>query len=382
MVTASEHLVATLPTEDVRQDAPHLPQLPRLGVVVVTYNSAEVILPCLETLLGARAVNLRIVVVDNASSDDTPALIRAWAAGDVNVALSDLPFAASPSPKPVTLYPDLAACAAQAGHAITLLQTGANLGFAGGVNRGLAVLAGLDGVDRFWILNPDSVVPPATPAAFALQASPVQGFSLMGGRVLYLDDPGMIQIDGGTVDRRTGITRNIGLYKAHADTPPADPAAMDFITGASMVASRAFYERAGPMCEDYFLYYEEVDWALRRGDLPLAYCAQAIVYHHGGSAIGSATHNRPASPVALYFKHRSRMMFLRRFRPGSRITAQAWTVAKAAQFAVRGSGLEARALLAGAFGRPAPGVVCAHLTADTLKQVFGHGTPAAETHDA
>jgi GT2 family glycosyltransferase len=359
------------------------PDIPQgLGVVIVTYDSANVILPCLETLLAATDVVLRIVVVDNASSDGTPDLIRKWAAGDVAVTLSDLPFAVVAAPKPVTLHPDLAKCAHQSSHAVTLLQTGANLGFAGGVNHGLAVLAGLGGVDRFWVLNPDSVVPPATPAAFATQVAPAQGFSLMGGRVLYLDAPGMIQIDGGTINKCTGITGNMGLYAAHADTPPADPAAMDFITGASMVASRAFYEMVGPMQEDYFLYYEEVDWALRRGDLPLAYCADAIVYHHGGNAIGSATHNRPASPFSLYFKHRSRIMFLRRFWPGSVLTAHAWTLAKAAQFAAKGFGPEARALLAGSFGRPAPDAVRARLSPATLRQVFGHATPTKETEDA
>lgn len=353
-------------------------QRPVLGVVLVTYDSADVILECLETLLGASDVALRIVVVDNASCDGTPDLIRNWAAGDMAVTLSDLPFPAEAAEKPLTLHLDLADCTGESAHAISLVGAGANLGFAGGVNRGLAILARLREVDRFWVLNPDSVVPPGTPAAFAYQSAPEGGFSLMGGRVLYLDNPSMIQIDGGTVDRRTGITGNKGLFGIHIDTPASDPATMDFVTGASMVASRAFYERVGPMREDYFLYYEEVDWALRRGDLPLAYCADGLVYHHGGSAIGSATHNRPASPFALYFKHRARMMFMRRFFPRSLLTAQAWTLAKAAQFAAKGFVPEARALLAGAFGRRVPDEVRARLSADTLRQVLGQAADTAE----
>ena len=93
-----------------------------------------------------------------------------------------------------------------------------------------------------------------TALAFATCRGP---FALMGGRVIYLDTPDVIQIDGGTLDRRTGVTGNLALGRSHAATPPPDPARLDFISGASMVASRAFYERAGPMAEGYFLYYEE-----------------------------------------------------------------------------------------------------------------------------
>jgi hypothetical protein len=92
----------------------------------------------------------------------------------------------------------------------------------------------------------------------------------MGGRVLYLDTPDCIQIDGGTLNRWTGVTGNLILYALNKGTPPPKAEQMDFITGASMVASRQFYEAAGPMAEDYLLYYEEVDWALQRGVLPLA----------------------------------------------------------------------------------------------------------------
>ena len=342
-----------------------------LGVVIVTYNAADVILACLETLLASSDVTLRIVVVDNASTDGTPDLIADWAAGSLAPHLADLPFAAGARAKPVTVHADLAACTDWRQHAVSLISAPINLGFASGVNRGLAVLAELPQIERFWVLNPDCVVPPSTAAAFARYTPPEGSFALMGGRVLYLDNPTMIQIDGGTIARWSGITGNLGLFGTHSETPAADPAQMDFIAGASMVASRAFYEAAGPMREDYFLYYEEVDWALRRGRLPLAYCPGALIYHHGGSAIGSAIHNRPATPFALYFKHRARMIFLRRFYPASRLTAHVWSLAKAGQFLLRGWHREARALLAGAFGRPPPPHLRRGLSAATLHHILG-----------
>ena len=126
-----------------------------------------------------------------------------------------------------------------------------NSGFAGGVNVGLAHLATRDRIDRFWVLNPDSSVPPGTPAAFARHPAPAGGFALISGRVVYYDTPDMIQIDGGTLNRKTGVTGNIGLGASFAATPPPKASELDFVTGASLVASRRFYEATGPMEESF-----------------------------------------------------------------------------------------------------------------------------------
>lgn len=340
--------------------------LPRLGVVVVTFNASDVILDCLESLLAATGVALDIVVVDNASLDGTVDLLKGWAAGTAPyTAPEDMPFALSPSAKPITLHAPGTGTAVAAGHHVTLIETGVNSGFAGGVNRGLKELASRDWLDRFWVLNPDSAVPPDTPRAFARHDP--GPFALMGGRVLYYDTPDMIQIDGGILNTRTGVTGNFGLGQSTGRTPATDPAEMDFITGASLIASRAFYESAGPMPEQYFLYYEEVDWARQRGDLPLAYCPETIVYHRAGTAIGSATLARPASPFSQYFKHRARLRFIRSFFPASVPIALAYSCAKAAQIALKGYRAEAWALLCGSLNLAPPRKVRALLPDDAAR---------------
>ena len=344
---------------------------PSLAVVIVTYNSADVIRDCLESLLASSGVRLFIQIVDNQSPDGTAALLRDWAAGRGRwVCSSDLPFPLPVSSKPIALARSVSEAEAPGGHVVALLESGTNAGFAGGVNLGLAEVARRPGIDRFWILNPDTVVSPGAARAFATEPEPEGGFALMGGRVLYLDRPDMIQIDGGTINQRTGITGNLNQFCDPASTTPPVEGDVRFVMGGNMVASRAFYERVGPMREDYFLYYEEVDWALRRGEMPLVYCAAGTIYHRAGSASGSGSHSRAASPFALYFKHRARMMFMRRFFPQRRYFPWFWTAGKAAQYLLRGYRSGAVALLAGALGRPPPAEVRAKLSDQVLARLW------------
>lgn len=351
----------------------------KLGVVIVTFNAGDVIAGCLESLMAAGGDRLRIVVVDNDSSDDSVAAVQDWAAGTVAYAAPpEIPFALSPVAKPLALSQGGPDMAPDRDAALTLINSGANRGFAGGVNVGLAYLARFAEIEHFWVLNPDSMVPAPSVAALLarLETLTPGSYGLMGGRVVYLENPDRIQIDGGLLNPRTGVTGNYNLGKSHAASAPPDPTELDFITGASMVASRAFYESVGPMREDYFLYYEEVDWAMRRGDLPLAYCDGLLVYHWGGTAIGSPVHGRAASSFSLYFKHRGRMRFLRRFHPRAVPIGHAYSLAQAARLLLRRAPEEAWAVVSASFGLAAPAAIQRRLSRAAQPYAFA---PLAET---
>ncbi|TDT73652.1 hypothetical protein BDE40_2426 [Litoreibacter halocynthiae] len=289
-----------------------------LGCIIVTYNSAGYILDCLQSLCQAKAVDLRIVLVDNASHDATVQVVRNWAA--------------------------------QTKLEISLIQAPKNLGFAGGVNLGLTRLLNDPQLDRFWILNPDCTVPSHTPAALSRAPLP---FALLGHRIAYQGQPPQIQIDGGRINRWTGATQNINIGKDAVTTPHPDQSDLDFISGASMVASRSFVEQAGLMPEQYFLYYEEVDWAQRRGALPLAICKDAVVYHSAGASIGSPTLSRGPSPISAYFKHRGRLMFMARHNLLRVPIAYLFGWGKIIQHALRRQFTPIPAIVRALHGRPA-----------------------------
>lgn len=128
------------------------------------------------------------------------------------------------------------------------------------------------------------------------------------------------------------------------------------------------------MPEQYFLYYEEVDWAAQRGALPLRLLPDALVYHHGGTVIGTASSTRRASPFANYFNYRNRLMFARRHLPGRAPIVWLYSIAKAGQLLLIGAPDEARAILAGVLGlRPSASVT--DRIKDPAARRLAFGTP-------
>lgn len=326
------------------------------GVVVVTYNARDVICDCLESLLASTGADLRIVVVDNASRDDTVAVIRNWAAHPESWSQrAGAPFKArSPAPVPLTT-------AAPDAGTVALITSPVNTGYAGGVNTGLRLLKDDPNVDYFWVLNPDCITENGTAARLEQEAARLGRFGLIGGRVFYKDPPLMIQSDGGRINFTTGtsIPFNLGLTGRDVPQPPED--ALDYISGSHMFASRAFLERAGLLPEEYFLYYEEMDWCCRRGDLPIHFCTEAAVHHDGGHTLGSATMQRGPSAMAAYFMGRSRMKFMRRYNAKALPVAFAYCLAKACKHALKGHFGAARGLVRGICGLPPTAEIQARL---------------------
>lgn len=326
----------------------------QIGAVVVAFNSADVICECLDSLLAQDGAHVRVAVVENASTDDTLAVVRNWAA-ERSLALAEVKAGEKPS----------------ADSQVFLVHSGANRGFAGGVNVGLAALALDPNIQHFWVLNPDAFAEKGAARAILHAAELQPAYGLMGGRVCYAEPPHRVQIDGGLINFWTGVTGNynLGVPLAQAQLPRADQ--LDFITGANMVASRRFYERVGPMREDYFLYYEEADWAMRRGEMPLVVACDFTVFHHAGTSIGSPTLERLATPFSFWFKYRSRVKFIARFRPLALPVTLAYATAKACQLLLKGAFPQATTLLRAVYGLPPPKSVSGRLTPEAARYAFG-----------
>ena len=344
--------------------APALAPGRALGVVIVSFRSQDVILDCLESLLATAGQPLRILIVDNASGDGTPARIRAWADGsdpapDPVPADSVLPYDRVPhGPVPLEAVPEGGA-GPRAG-AVGLLELPENRGFAGGVNAGLAALAALPEVAAFWVLNPDAMSAPDTPARMMAAADARPDWGLLGGRIFYagtgagVGGPPAIQCDSGVIERRRGVCRMLNTGEG-PDTPL--PKRIDYVSGAHLMISRPMLAWTGGLVEDYFLYWEEIDLAARRGDLTLGLVPHAPVFHHSGTAIGSPAPGRGPGEMSAWFNARGALRFQWRHNPMHLPTTWTWLFARAGRAAARGHWPAVRGVLRAALGMGPPAEV-------------------------
>lgn len=365
----------------LRDMKPSSQAFPRIGVVIVTYSAESYIAGCLESLIASNYPDLRIVVVDNASPDRTADAVRAWATGRrCFVPPADWPLPLRESAPGRLGFQEVVidqvspeACVAD----MTLALSSKNAGFAGGVNAGVRILLADPDVEAFWILNPDAIVEPQTPFALARKARSMGRFGVIGGRVLFLSEPTRIQADAGRLHSLafTAISVNHGAVAAETPMPSED--AVDYVPGVSMLVSREFIERAGPMDERYFLYFEEIDWQLRRGDLPIGLEADARVLHSAGAAIGSGGWRRAASPFSIYFTCRNLLRFVTRWSPWRLPFAYAMVWVKLARHWGFGR-REFGALIRGLHGLGPPAAVRARLPECVWRDILAsHGIASA-----
>ncbi len=91
---------------------------------------------------------------------------------------------------------------------------------------------------------------------------------------------------------------------------------MDYVAGASMLVSRAFLRDVGLLCEDYFLFYEEPDWAARaRGRYRLAYAPKSVVYHKVGASVDMIPEPGEGRGRIVELTMRNAVRFTRKFYP-------------------------------------------------------------------
>ncbi|HAB19800.1 MAG TPA: glycosyltransferase [Verrucomicrobiota bacterium] len=301
----------------MESSAPPLDAMPGIGVIIVTHQSAAYVAQCLEALLATEYRKLTAIVVDNASKDDTCDEVRSWASGDkVFQAPANWPLAsAKPVAKPIRfaeqgLEKELGEIDANA--RVTLLRSPCNFGFAGGVNLGIRALLPINDIDYFWILSPRCVTYRNTPFAFARHAREIHNFAIMGGRMVAFDDPNRIRADGGVYNPRLGLTRLVNLNERSGKRSLPNPKELDYIPGDNMLVSRAFVLSAGLLDESWFLYREEVDWAFRRGSLPLAVAPGALVAHRAGTWSNGRD---VRSPESAFLYYRNYLRFSARWSP-------------------------------------------------------------------
>jgi len=192
----------------------------RLSVVIVTHNSSAAVTAALPALASQLGAGDELIVVDNASTDDTVAVVGALAPQAIVV---DSPH---------------------------------NSGFAGGANAGARRASG----DLLLFLNPDAT--PADGFAQAIRRPLLDASGWAAWMGLVTAERGRVINTSGGVVHFTGIA-----WAGEAGRPVAGAAEnareVAFVTGACLAVPRVTWDRVGGFAEDFFMYHEDVDISLR-----------------------------------------------------------------------------------------------------------------------
>jgi len=250
-------------------------------ILLLNWNGWKDTLECVESCRNLSYPNFRLLLVDNGSSDSSESILR-------------------------ERFPET-----------EFIQTGANLGFAGGNNVGIRH-ALTKGADYVWLLNNDTVVEPDALSALVQVAKADKKVGMVGSKIVYHGDPNLLWYAGAVLDEEKPYHPfHIGLdVKDHGQY--ADVCETGYITGCSLLARREMVEAVGLLSDELFLYFEDVDWSARAkaAGWKLMYCPESLVYHKVSISTGGA-----ASPTLLYYTSRNRLYFVKRNFPGKLIHA-------------------------------------------------------------
>ncbi len=305
-----------------------------IGVIVLNWNNVPDTLACLDSLAAASPRPDAVVVVDNASHDDSVDRLRQWATGH-HEAHHIVKGGAGNSRAGTAPHPWL-----------TILVADSNRGFAGGNNLGVRYLAARGHISHYLLLNNDAMVAPDCFAELdrALRAVPDAG--LTTGTIYEFARPDRVWYAGGYFLP----TRALVMHR-YAQPPGAAIGRTEFVSGCAMLISRRALETVGLLAECYFpLYMEDAEYSYRvlAAGLPVVFAPGARFFHKVGATMGMPT----VSPTVAYCQPRHRAFFVRRnLRGVQRLAALAYLVltkpARAALELLAGRPKIARAVLRG-----------------------------------
>jgi GT2 family glycosyltransferase len=253
-----------------------------LAIIIVSWNVRDLLRRCLratEASLADSGIAYAIIVVDNASSDGTPDMLRAE-------------------------FPR-----------VKLLQPGRNLGFAGGNNLALRALgfsaqqqsleSGTDGLPQFvLLLNPDTEpIDAALPRLLDYLAAHPE-IVAVGPQLRYPDDsvqssrrrfPAQLTFFWESTPLERFWSANPWARRYHcADQSDAQIQTVDWLVGAALLVRGAAIARAGLLDEQFFMYSEELEWQYRlqqpgkertrHSSASIVYLPDAVVIHHEGKS--------------------------------------------------------------------------------------------------
>ena len=299
-------------------------------ILILNWNGWADTIECLESVFHNDYAKFRVIIADNDSQDGSLEHIKAWADGRLDVLVNKnnplLSYIFPPVPKPISYveydykYCSKGFVAADKNKDLILIRTGANLGFAGGNNIGLKYALTNDDIEYVWLLNNDTVIKYDALSQLVLRMENSVKVGMIGSTLCYYSNPKIIQALGGAeYNKWFGTSHHVGGHSNISTLVDIkeNNLHLDYIVGASILVPKPFLVNVGLMSEDYFLYYEELDWAIRGKKIgwKLAYAKNSVVFHKEKKSIGSNSDGSERSEISDFYNLRNRFIITRKYFP-------------------------------------------------------------------
>ena len=249
---------------------------PRVVVIILNWNGKEDTLECLSSVKQLDYPNYETVVVDNGSSDDSIIAIA-------------------------TQYPD-----------ITLLQTGENLGYAGGNNVGIR-WALEHSADFVLILNNDTIVAKDMLSHLVKTGLLDERLGLLGPTNYYYSEPSTVWATGAMLAKPSEAGYKI-LGDGDKGSSWKIAIQVDALVGSAMLIQKSVFNKIGLFDEKFFLCWEEFDFSARArtAGFKCLFVPDSEIWHKVGSSLGEV-----ASPLRTYYNIRNKLLWAKNHLPHS-----------------------------------------------------------------
>jgi GT2 family glycosyltransferase len=188
---------------------------------------------------------------------------------------------------------------------VKFFRSEVNLGFAGGNNLGISKAKG----DLYFLVNNDTEFTKGLVGALVENFATFPKTGMISPKIRYFQQPDTLQYAGYT-EMNYCTARNVCIGQFETDIGQYDSLTgiTGFGHGAAMMISKEAIEKVGLMHENYFLYYEEMDWGARikKAGFEIRLNMQCLIYHKESVSVGQKT------ALKEYFMNRNRILFIRR----------------------------------------------------------------------
>lgn len=245
----------------------------KVYIVLLNYKGYEDTMDCINSLKKLTYKNYQIIIVDNASPDDS-----------YNRLKKDI------------------------GDTYILLQSGENGGFAKGNNVGIKYA--LDhGGDYILLLNNDTLVEENLIEELLKPFKEKKNIGISTGKIYYEEKRDTLWFAGGKFNTKRFYGMHIGEGERD-DNKYNEPKEITFSTGCLMMIKKEVFTNVGFLPEEYFMYYEDVDFSLmvQKCGYKIYYNPKAVIYHKVSASTGGEE-----SPFAIEWNTRNRIFIMKKY---------------------------------------------------------------------